>query len=53
MPPELDLPFRMQALELKPTDVWEYLKLPAKFVEYWFLTKTILGEYLESLRESG
>lgn len=43
--------FKMQALELKITDLWTFLSIPHAFVEGWFLTKSAIHEYAEEMRE--
>lgn len=45
--------FQMQMLELKITDLWDYLGIPQNFVDGWFLVKGVVLEYQESMRENG
>jgi len=41
----------MQALKLKPTDLWVFLGLPSEFIERWFLVAGVIGEYQAEMME--
>jgi len=46
--------FRMQALDLKPTDLWSYLMLPSNgFLDGWFLVRGAINDFQEAERESS
>lgn len=53
MPQVANIQMQMQALDMKPTDLWDFLRLPSGFVDVWFLVKAAIAEYQESLIPDG
>lgn len=53
MPKKVYLQLQMQALELKITDFWAFLALPAGFLDGWFLVRSAIIDYQASMSESA
>lgn len=53
MPREVSMQLQMQALDLKITDLEQFLLIPSSFVDGWFLVRGAISEYQESMGEDA